>query len=417
MPNTFTFNPGSAGKVVCQLYDSLLVRQDRQQFMRDEIADLEYANSLYVPAGRWLTRGWILLRRQDYNLITNLYRTDFQLQIDDLVHPPLIFKNLAIVQARCVTRGLAADPNAIYLVEITDGQGVMFTPWFAIGTNSQYNVRAPAYPEQYYSATLNGSVPWTWNGMVGDLWNQASAYLGTFPGLPTTPAGTPENFIFPGVPLWLAINQVLDLLGMTIAEDLTQNTPYTIVQIGAADANFTAQQAKYAGLLEEDFEWIDSGSGRIPGTMIVYFHIRNQYYGTEETVRRDVFQWATVPLYSVTVPAPAQFASAQGVGYLIDDFTVRQDIDGNPLAADVATAASIATERVTQYYNKAYRGTVGYMRQLYAGALPFVAGSQVDGVRWFQDYRRGEFGWNTGIIRGPQPPWPQLSGEMPMAVE
>jgi hypothetical protein len=416
MPNIFTFNPGSTGKVVCKLYDPLEIRENRERFDREQTPNLDYANSLYVPAGRWLTRGWILLKRQDYNLITNLYRTDFQLQIDDLIHPPLTFKNLSVVQARCVTRGLAAEPQAIYLVEITDGQGVMFTPWFAVGTSSQYNVRAPAYPEQYYSATLNAGTPWTWSGMIGDLWNQGSAYLGAYPGLPIVPTGTPENFIFPGVPLWKAINQILDLLGLTIAEDLTLNTPYSIVQIGAADANFTATQAKYASLLEEDYEWIDSGSGRIPGAMIVYFHKRYQFYGTEETIRNDSLQWSTTPYWTVTVAAPAQFANAQGVGYLIDDFTVRSDRDGNPLAADVATANAIATERVTQYYNKAYRGTVGYLSQMYAGALPFVAGSLADGVRWFQDYRRGEFGWCTGVVRGPQPPWPQLSGDMPVAV-
>ncbi len=54
------------------------------------------------------------MRRSDYNQI-NLFATNLQLQIDDFLPltPPITFQNLAIVQARCVSRGIASDPNAI----------------------------------------------------------------------------------------------------------------------------------------------------------------------------------------------------------------------------------------------------------------------------------------------------------------
>jgi hypothetical protein len=410
LANAFAATVGSPGnlRTAClPLFDPRRVREERARFRRDAPPELGHANSLFVPAGRWPSRGWVLLRRADYNLITNLYRTDFQLRVNDFNHGQLTFQNLVIVQAQCVTRGLSADPGAIYLVEVTDAQGVYWNPWAQFPTTSQYNVRSPAYPEQFYSPSLNGGVPWTWNTMVGDLWGQMPL-LGPYPGLPITPAGTPENYAFPGVPGWQAMNSVLDYLGLTTSEDLTKTSPYGIVVPGAADATFSALQAKYAGLLEEDYEWIDGGSGRVPGQVVVYFHRRNQFYGTEETVRRDSPQWQSTPLYSVTVAAPARFSNAAGTAYVWADFTVRYDVDGNPLAADVATANAIAAERANQYYTRVYRGTLGYVRRVYSGALPFYAGSLVDGVAWRMDYSRGRFGWVTELITGPQPPFPQV---------
>ena len=419
MPNAFVVPMTPAGTssslspaippINLPLYDPRFARDSRQRFYRDDIPELMLANSLYQPTGRWPARGWILLRRGDYNQITNLYRTDFQLEIDDFANGGLVFTDLAIVQAQCVTRGIASDPNAIYLVEFTDNTGVLWNPWTTFPTSSQYNIRAPAYPETFYANSLNGGVPWTWSTMIGDLWGQMGTQLGGYPGLPIVPSGTPEGYLFPGMSCWEAMNRVLNRLGLTVSRDLTQGGPYGIVQVGAADAAFVALQTKFAKLLEDDYEFIDAGSARIAGKICVFFHRRNQYYGTEETVRNDSLQWSSTPLYKVTVPGPVQFSAAAGTHYVWSEFTVRFDIDGNPLAADVATAAAIAAERASQYYTRASRGTLGFLRQVYAGALPFAAGRQVDGVRWFMDFRRGDFGWCTEIVRGAQPPWPQVN--------
>jgi hypothetical protein len=413
MPNVF-IQPATSGystqgqtpvqgtpAVRAPLYDPRYARYNRERFRRSMLPDIDKANSLYVPAGRWPARGWILLRRRDFNNF-NVYRTDFQLQIDDLVRPPLTFSNLSIVQAQCVTRGALADPDAIYLVEICDLEGVMYNPWFQLSTTSQYNMRSPAYPEQYYQNSLNAGNPWTWDAMVKDLWNQMKTFLGTYPGLPITPLSNPENFAFPGVSAWEALNQIMDYLGLTVTDDPTSSRQYGIVVSGATDAVFNAFQASNRAFLEDDEEWLDGGSGRVPAFVTVFFHRRNQYYGTEETVRRDNLQWTSTPLYSINVAGPIQFANAAGTAYLWSDFTVRFDVDGNPLSSDVALAQSIAQERVTQFYNLIFRGTSGFMRQEYSGVLQFVTGSQVDGVRWFQTNLEPQerSGWRTEIIRG-----------------
>ncbi len=408
MPNTF----GST-TTRCRLIDPRTIRPARDRFGRPLVPELMYANSLYVPGGRTPARGWLLLRRSDYDALAasrGLYATNLRLDLDECTTGgrSISLRNLAIVTAQCVTTGISADPNAVYLVEVTDRRGVLSAPWFQQGSNNYYNVRSPAYPGNYYTDSLSlGTVPWTWDGLAGQLWAQMGAMLGSpYPGLPSVPAGTPDGWNLPGVGIWDTLCDLLDHLGMAVAVDLTRASgQYTIVSTGANDAVFTAQQASFRGRLEDDAQPIDVGSGRVPGTVVVLFHRRNYEYGTEETVRRDSEQWATNGVYAVSVAAPAFFLGAQGTHFIWDDFSVQYDIDNNPLAADVVTAAAIAQERTQQYYDLVYSRTSGSMRQTYAGILPFVTGSQVDGVAWWQNLTgpTERLAWRTEVRRGMDP--------------
>ncbi len=390
------------------LYDPRGARADRTRFRRDRIPALDRANSLSVPTGEYAARGWLLLARADYDKL-DTYNTALQLEIGDPRLPNNVgtVKNLSIVQAQCVTTGLVSDPYALYLVEVTDGRGVLQNEWFQFPLTAQYNIRAPAYPQAFHPASMNSGAPWTWATMLQDIWTAMSAFLGSWPGLPgskAAPAGVPEGFWFVGVPALPALCNILEHLGMTVACDLTSGSPYTIVDDGASDSAFTAMQAKYLTNLEDDAEYIDTGSGRVPKTIKVLFRRRNSVYGTEETVtyRSDgPYQWDMSSVYTVSVAAPDAFASAAGTHHIWSDFTVRYDMDNQPLAADVSTAAAIAAERVFQYFDRVYSRTSGYMAQSYAGALPFTTGSQVDEVRWEMDHRdRARRGWRTHIRRG-----------------
>ncbi len=409
------------------LLDPREVRDNRVRFRREAIPLLERINSFYCPNGRWPSRGWILLPRFEYNKI-NTYSDAFQLNIGDPTQPDNVatLMNLSIVQAQCVTRGLASDPNALYLIELTDDRGILYNKWFQTPTTSMYNIRSLAYPQAFHPQSMNGTpspgagcTTWTWTTMLQDLWNQMNVLdggnvLGNWPGLPSgiTISGTPEGFWFPGVSAWYALNDILEHIGLTIACDLTKTNPFTIIQLGATDSAFTALQAKYLDNLEDDLEWIDTGAGRVPTSVKVLFRRRNQVYGTEETVTYGddglAKQWDMSPYYSVLVSAPVFFTGAVGTSFLWSDFTVRYDQEGNPLTADVTVANQIAQERVNQYFAKIYRQTAGFMTQTYTRALPFVTGSQVDGVKWFQDYSYDEAGWRTQIVRGSYPPWAGL---------
>lgn len=422
MPNTLgtPYVQGIQSGATFPLVDPRQVRTDRRRFRRDRSDPLELANSLYVPAGGGIARGWVLVKRSAVNAMattrvsaTGLYATNFQLNFDECVTGgnQQTFKNLAIVQARCVSTGIVDDPNADYLVELTDGRGVLFNRFFRFPLNRQYNVVSPAYPTTYYADSMNSGSAWTWSTMVQDIW-QAMPLLGTYPGLPISPAGTPEGWIFAGVNGLDALMRVLTHLGCTIGVNLTLASPYTIVNSGGGDASFDNLVTLYTQQhrLLDDAAWMDVGSGRVPGTVVVMFHRRNEVYGTEETVRRDTLQWETTPAYSVSVSAPAFFTGAAGTHYLWDDFTVRYDVNGSPVAADVTTAATIAAERSQQYFNAVYSGTLGSMRKQWTGVLPFYCGANCDGVCWRQDFRdERRLSWITEIVRSEPPIWPELN--------
>ena len=401
------------------LYDPREVWENRARFRRDSIKLLGRANSFYCPAGRWPCRGWILLAREDYDKLDK-YSTELQLNISDTTKADNVdtLKLLSVVQAQCVTRGLASDKNALYLVEVTDGRGILCNEWFQFPTTSSYNIRVPAYPSTdrggtFYTNSMNTGVSptttWTWSTMLKDLWDQMGTFLGAFPGLPSAPHGTPEGFWFSGVPAWTALCDVLEYLGMTVACDLTKALPYTIVTQDAADAAFTALENKYAPP-EDDLEWIDTGAARVPKTIKVLFRRRNSVYGTEETVtyRNDIMaeQWSMESIYTVSVNAPVKFASAVGTHYLWSDFTIRYDDSSNPSDADITWANTIANERVRQYFDR----IVGFMSKTYGGALPFATGSQVEGVCWSHDYSNQDWQvWKTQIVRcGGVQPWPEI---------
>jgi len=427
--NTFgqAYVQGSQSLLLFPLYDPRSVREDRARFRRDAIRMLDRANSFYCPVGRYPSRGWILMARGDYNRL-NKYSTTLRLDIGDTTAPNNVatFNNLTVVQAQCVTRGLASDLNALYLVEITDGRGILYNDWFKFPLTSFYNIRVPGYPQTFYLESMNdypfpsladkSKTTWTWTTMLKNIWDKMGTFLGAWPGLPFAPAGTPEGFWFPGVPAWTALNDVLEYLGMAVACDLTKVNPFTIVSTGEADIAFTVLQTRYTTNLEDDLEWIDVGAGRVPKIIEVLFRRRNSVYGTEETVayRNDEMakQWVKDPFFIIPVTAPATFANAVGTHYIWSDFTIRTDDSSNPLDDDIKVANTIALERVNQYFDKIYSRTSGSMSQTYAGALPFATGSQVDGVCWYQDYSYQERqGWKTKIVRGPQPPFSEVYRE------
>ena len=402
------------------IYDPREVMGNRRRFRRGTVALLDRCNNFYCPAGCFPSRGWVLMARSDYTRL-DPYSKTLQLDIGDTnaqgnVQP---LTGLSIVQAQCVTRGLATDPNALYLVEITDARGILSNRWFQFPTTktSVYNIRAPGYPTSdrggtFYSESMNGATTWTWSTMLENLWNQMGTFLGTWPGLPDVPDGTPEGYWLGGVPAWGALCDVLDHLGMMVAVDHQSSTPYTIVRDGAEDSTFTTLQTSYRPSLQDDLEWIDVGAGRVPLTVRVFFKRHGGVYGTEETTpyRSDnmAMQWSIPPAYSVDVTTTdlglTAFAGAVGTHSIWSNYKVRYDQNNAIIAHDAAYALTLARQQALHYYGRI--DPAQYLSQTYAGARPFVTGSRVDGVRWY--HGEGRQAWKTQIVHGPQPPWIDL---------
>lgn len=385
-------NTFGSGATQVPLFSPKSVIADRQRFGREAMPNLEKVNSICCPAGRQPSTGYILLKKTDYDRLDK-YSTSLELRIT----PEVVLKHLAIVQAQCVTQGLG-DP--LYLIELTDARGILLNKWFQTPLLAKYNIRALAYPEAFYYNTLNAGTTWTWSTMLQNIW---PGLLGTWPGLPLQPLGTPEGLSFEGVSSWDTLCDILEYLGLAVACNLMSASPFTIVEQGAADTSFSALTARYSPLLEDDLTYIDTGSGRVPKEVTVLFRRRNRVYGTEETVYLEnddlAQQWLIKDIYPITVAAPTTFAAAAGNHYIWSDFTIRYDQNSDPLAEDVVTATFIAAERVRQYFAKIYHQTLGSMSRTYASALPFITGSQVDSVTYYMDESRRQ-GWKTKLTRG-----------------
>src|SRR6267142_2690629 len=106
--NTF----GHADSRQFALCDPREVRHSRKRFHRDEIKALEYANSFYCPAGRWPSRGYILLPRFEYEQL-DIYSTSLQLNIGDTRNPNNLqdLNSLAISKTTRVSTGLDDEDN------------------------------------------------------------------------------------------------------------------------------------------------------------------------------------------------------------------------------------------------------------------------------------------------------------------
>jgi hypothetical protein len=402
-------------QVVCPFFDPRFARANRGQYIREVIPELRLANSLMLPGGRYPARGFFLLRRGDLDNLNDKFREDFQLAFDDFLGGAMLLGPFALVQARCVSRGLASDPDALYLVEVTDGRGLVWNRFYQFPLNQQYNVLAPAYPGQCYADSLVLGVLWNYNSMLGNIWDKMETPLGAaWPGLPVSITDVPTNQIYPGVPAWPVLCEHIERFGLTVGVNpivsAANPTPptYTLPILGADDPLYNALVAGYQSNLEDDLEWIDSGSGRAPGTLVIYFHRANEYYGTEETVRLDSLQWTTNAYYGIAATAPPPYSGSVGVDFLWDDFVVRFDNDGKPVAVDVAQANLIALGRLNEYFRRIIRGTSGSKKQTYAGLVPFLPGSQLDGVRWYMDHIAGRLSWRTEIVSCVGPPWPEV---------
>lgn len=342
------------------------------------------ANGVLNPLGQGPARGWLLLLRR--HLLALDLDALHAVTLDDGLGRVLVLYNLVVArEPACVTPGATADPDAVYLVELADSRWRVHNPYYSVPANKQYNVRAPGWGGAYYDDSRNAGSDWTWSTLAGDLWGLMSTQLGTFPGLPVTPDGTPEGWAFPGVPAWPALCRVLHRIGCAVACDLTRPTSqYSVVQVGATDAAATAALALASGRKILDREYLPQVRGRVPYGVRVYFHRQNEHYGTEETTQKTSSQWQTASVYSVDVAGPDAADAEPGVYHPVwDDLPALYDYAGS--VTNAAACSTRATERANDFYRMLRATGGGRLHQAYSGLLRLSASSVLRGVAWRQD--------------------------------
>lgn len=349
------------------------------------------ANGFYCPNGREVGKGWFLLTKRDVDLLDlnglqDVFLSDGYVNI-------LLDKLVISAQPLRVIGGSDDDPAGLYLVELADRRHLCKNEHFSITINEHYNVRAPGWPDgEFYRDSLNDNLstdgePWTWDQMIGDVWELMAPQLGDYPGLPVDPNGKPEGFRFVGTSAWDALNDLLYRVGCQIAVDLNYGVAqqFTIVQIGAEDTAVDDLIAEYQreGRKVQDRQMLDIYRGRTPFGVRVHFP-RIDPFGTEHALSKGAKQWSTTPVYSISIDGPTLVTSnSESDVYhpLYDDLTALYDADGTLTNAD--DLKDRAQERADDFYRMLRVG--GGLRALtFSGVVRAKIKGTFKAVAWHQ---------------------------------
>lgn len=342
-------------------------------------AELGNANSLSNAIGRDPARGWLLLTRAQVLAIG--VDATLAVAFSDGVNVVAVPGLVVCREPTCVIPSVESGvSSAAFLVEVADARYLVKNQRFLIPIDKSYNVRAPAYGSagdetEYQDESLNAGTPWTWDQMAGDLWAPMVAQLGTYPGLPFIPHGTPEGWQFPGGSAWDALCDILERVGCAVRWVATEGR-YDIVQVGSADAAADLALQTAAGRLIFTAGYLAASRATIPASVRVQFHRVDQFGGASRTTTRTE-NWQADPVQYIDVPIGG--IEAGTVALVWDDLPAIIDPDGVVVnAVDVVNRAS---ERAQDYLRVITAGE-GRMHLTYSGVLGINPGSNIRGVVW-----------------------------------
>lgn len=359
-------------------------------------------NSFTNPLGGKPGQGWLLISRANlnainlnasHNLVMSLDKTEVagaaSGQSWSVTH-----KNLHIAsEPVCITPGLRDDEKACYLVEIADKRRLCRQTLM----NWAYNQRRSApNSSDYFNESLNAGTAFTWSEMVEDVWDYIGPDLmGDYPGLPFTPDGTPENFLFFG---WYAIDAldiVLTRIGCALKLD-TQADAFSIVQLCDADektAHLTALERRDKLRVWDD-NFVDVNYGRIPETLAVLFAVRS-----DESTTTGESPYHEIAVDAVDVLDAAGEAEIAGfledtTAVILDDMTAAWSEAG---VTNQSALQSRAEERAEDFYRII---KAAHLHRIYGVPLDDVGMRPGAWILWSRWGDRGR-GLVTEIFRKP----------------
>lgn len=362
-------------------------------------------NAFICPLGTEPGEGWLLMARSSLQKIdpaltfAGLYPLVFQTAIVEGPQvPPVTLQNLVILGADAVTPGARGD-QAAYLVRVADRRHLAARTT----VDSAYNERH-VLTEAYLPPTLMGGMtPWTWDGVVGDLWSQCGK-LGGYPGLPWTPTQPPEDLEYWQTPALVAIGEVLHRVGCELRYDPLGDV-FSIVQVGTPDPLADAALARWDRTRHWDSHAVRSVRGSIPALARVTFRKVPHVRGTDGS-----------PFYTIDqadLSGNGGGGEAGTVALVPDDLEARYDATG--ALTNLASLTLRATERAADFFRRLWSVT-DRRRRLYPFALGdkgLLPGSQIQSIRWADagDETLPGRGMSTEVVRVgevPRPGWPDV---------
>lgn len=417
------------GQPVCDLWEA-----ERQ------LSDLGFplpdrANVVMIPGGEPCARGWLLMTRGALDRLD--LDTTHDLTLTDDAGRSLTLYDWLPLSADDLFSGETDDAGSLYLLAIADARYRLHNEHYSANVTRQYNVRAHCYrshptePKWVYADTeMDATHVWTWSAMMNDLWGALGGKLGTFPGLPYAPNGSPEDVIFMGAPAWPAFCKLLERLDCTVQVDLSKKSGhrYTIVQMGIADNAAEAALAKAAAAnrVLGNSECIESIRGKQAAKSVVLFRMLQEFCGNEETVERGPgastvvgaqwqgmnrdFQFLTTDVGDLVGTPVFQVRGSDGGGEdlfqpIWDELPAMGEcaFGDYPHLDSISLLEARAAERSAHYYLAKSAVSTARIHQRISGVLNIAPGAKLRGVV----YRQGLDGDTvTEVFGSPHAPQP-----------
>lgn len=338
------------------------------------------ANGFVCPQGPGPGRGFVLMLRGD--LLSLNLNAFYPLVFHDGSRV-VTLKNILFMRAYCATPGARGGSTQAYWCELADRRELVRR----VPIDRAYNVRSSP-GGAFLSATMNGASPWAWAEMVQHIWVTIGK-MGTWPGLPFTPDGTPEGWLFYASYGLDALSQVLDRLGCALDYDPVRDV-FSIVRIGITDGNAAGAITAVDPVCVWDSNPIESTKGRVPSVVRVVF--------AKQLTRPDTTGASPYLTQDVADPTPGGPlpGTEPGTAIMVSD-DLPALYDGSGTLTNSAALTSRAQERAADYFRR-IRQTRFYRSYSGGFAAPgLLPGSQLTATIW-RDAGHGLF---TEVVRLP----------------
>lgn len=293
----------------------------------EDVSEPGQCNSYICPIGDGYGIAKVLMFRSDYEKLP-AGRHNLSLTIFDNADNRLTIPFLHVIELRTAHQTSLSRQGSIVELTLVDWRW----SYRNVSANASYNFRNGNGVID--PITTNAGTPWTWQGVLGDLWakiNAAYGGSGSAPLFPSSPAGTPEGFVFQGVDVWTALNRVVQAAGFV----LVYNAPNGVVSIRDPDTEATPiPDIRNASRTYDDGAWTDEREWelavRMPTTLSVFFPVPNLPYGLPTDtplslgvdVNAKAVAWDDMPAYAgINDTARTQRAATVAKLWQIDYFS------------------------------------------------------------------------------------------------
>ncbi len=297
------------------------------------------ANSVDIPIGFEPGVAYLLVPRATANALDydGYHIIKWTMKRDAVVLPRNTeFKQWTITDAKIV--GIDGDLNAAYFLTLKDlrlrmQKSPVIDKAYNVSTPSEYGTVVES--RNWIESWLNGgTVLWTWQGMLEDVWDDLPGDAGPCPTLPWTPIHNPDSWRFHGITAWQAVRMIFDACQSTI-KPTSDGTAFAAVDLGTAQSSMVF--SSLSTRIMRDEKPIETVAADIPETIVLTFPTRAQ---TKDCVEGQALE----PVYKVSVAtgiSGAVAGSEMAVRYdLIAEFsdetrTIRNQADIDASAVSI----------------------------------------------------------------------------------